>query len=116
MPRVPLVEHERPRILAVDFSRSSVKKLETAGLNVKKAATGLYDPGKVCIPSAVQDAEIILFECSKGSLDKIGERPIAEESVLDGPYFRALIHEVWKDMVRQFSSLKTDLPRTTSQV
>jgi hypothetical protein len=95
MGRMPLVEHDKPRILTIDFSPSDVKKLQMAGFDVRRATTGIHAPGVVCIPCSPQDVEIALFECHKGAFDNIATREISEESVLKGPFFRAVLHEVW---------------------
>jgi hypothetical protein len=95
MGRIPLVEHDKPRILAVDFSPSDVKNLQMAGFDVRRATTGLHAPGMVCIPCSPQDVEIVIFECHKGVFDEITTRKISEESVLEGPFFRAVLREVW---------------------
>jgi hypothetical protein len=93
--RIALVEHSRPRILAIDFAQSDVRKVSDLGFNVRLGATGVHPPSKCCIPWAVQDVEVVFATVSPGSFSKAGERPLCKDSVEDGPHFQALMREVW---------------------
>ncbi|KPK74453.1 MAG: hypothetical protein AMJ89_06270, partial [candidate division Zixibacteria bacterium SM23_73] len=94
--RIPLVEHARPRVLAIDFSSKDVQKISEAGFNVRRGASGISAPGKYSIPWAMQDVEIIFINCIPGAFVGLNEREKAEDSIEDGPNFHALITQVWR--------------------
>jgi hypothetical protein len=96
MATISLKESLKPRILAVDFSEEEIQKLSSTGLNVKRAFTGLFDDNKYCIPSAIQEAEIILLHCHANSFQNIKNREKHLTSIPEGPDFDLLLKEVWQ--------------------
>jgi hypothetical protein len=90
-----LIEHNRPRILAVDFSSRDVEKFRKLGYNVRRGATGLKDRDQFMIPWALHDVEIVFAVVNPGSFSMTGSRTPSETSVESEPNFRALFSEVW---------------------
>lgn len=94
-PRVALVEHKRPRILAIDLPSTDIKKVEELGFNIRAGSTGLHNNSEFSIPLAIEDVEIIVAEVSKNSFSKTTSRTAHKDSVIDKPYFDVLFNEVW---------------------
>lgn len=95
MARIPLKEYKKPRILAVDFAENEVKKIIKAGFNAKRAFTGLYDNDEYCIPTAIQDTEIILFNYKKGTFENREQRKKRKDSIPDDFDFHLVAKETF---------------------
>lgn len=90
-----MINYEKPRVLAIDFSKANIDKMIESGLNAKRASTGIFDNNEFSIPCSIQDVDITIFHLTKGCMN-FSKRNRAESSVEDGPYFDALIQEIWQ--------------------
>ena len=100
MAYVPLVEHERPRIMLLDFSSQDVEKFRQSGFETKRGATGVHpnDRDEFLFPYPVQDVEVVFAHVQDGSFaaKRVGEiRSAQSGSVESQPFFKDLFREVW---------------------
>ena len=98
MSYIPLTEYKHPRILMLDFSPQDVSKVQQAGFEALRGATGLYDhnnPKEFCLPFAIQDVEILFAQVQTSSFT--GEDRIAStDSIEESLFLRDLMREIWR--------------------
>ncbi len=95
MTYIPLVEHQHPRILMLDFPQQDVDKIQKAGFDVRRGATGLFDRNVFSLPYPIQDVEILFAQVQVGSFTNT-EIKAATNSVEDVPLFKDLLREIWQ--------------------
>jgi hypothetical protein len=108
--RVALIKHERPRILALDFSEREATRIRDLGFNIRVGKTGCDRSGEYNIPWALQDVEILIASVSPGCFSDANIRSRHESSVEDGPHFRALLAEIWVKQGWTILFIKQDTP------
>ncbi len=108
--RVALIKHERPRILALDFSEREATKIKDLGFNIRVGKTGCDRSNEYNIPWALQDVEILIANLSPGCFSDTDKRSRHERSVEDGPHFRALLAEIWLKQGWTILFIKQDTP------
>lgn len=99
MATISLIKYEKPRILAIDFSKRSIEKIANAGFNIRKASTGILteDKNEIYMPCSVGDVEILLFHIRKESLHNNETRNVSVESIeKDTGCISALVKDVWR--------------------
>lgn len=94
MPYIPLIEHKRPRVLMLDFSLEDVTKIQKAGFEARRGASGLLDRKEFCFPFATQDVEVVFAEVRIGTFTSKEFTP-SKDSVEESPFFQDLMREIW---------------------
>lgn len=95
MTYIPLSEHTHPRVLMLDFSLQDVSKIQKAGFETRRGATGLHDRKEFYLPFAIQDIEVLFAQVQTGSFTS-EESIAAVNSVEERPFFRDLMREIWQ--------------------
>ncbi len=97
MSLIPLVEHERPRVMLLDFSESDAKKFRDAGFEAKRGATGVLpqDRNEFFFPFPVQEVEVVFAQAQSGSFAYTHSRQSNSSSEEAQPFFEDLVREVW---------------------
>lgn len=93
--RIALVEHQRPRILTVDFSDADAAKIKNLGFNVRSGYTKHPHKDQFCIPWAVEDVEVLFARISPDNFRASQAREAHESSVERSPNFLRMMTEVW---------------------
>ncbi|CAG7651712.1 hypothetical protein ACFQI7_27900 [Paenibacillus allorhizosphaerae] len=97
MKRVSLIEYEKPRILAVDFTSEQVNRIQNAGYQVLRASSGVLvdSAGQYSIPCSIHDVDICLIHLRDNSFRTSKNRVRADTSIEASPCFQALLQSVW---------------------
>ena len=94
--RYVLIEHQRPRIVAIDFSKTEVDRFRRSGFDVRAGTAG-FKGGKFLIPRSVEDVEILLIRVQNNSFSKWEKRVADADSIEKAfPAFQTLMQEVWE--------------------